>query len=92
VLSHAHATEYLKAQQDEWLKRASEFGTPLKVLRRAAPNMELAWDMDPSFIRRSRALGERMQALGVIARQPDYGELFDLSFVERVRAQLGEHR
>ena len=92
VLSHAHATEYLKAQQDEWLKRASEFGTPLKVLRRAAPNMELAWDMDPSFIRRSRALGERMQALGVIARQPDYGELFDLSFVERVRARLGEHR
>jgi len=92
VLSHAHATEYLKAHQDVWLKRASEFGTPLKVLRRAAPNMELAWDMDASFIKRSRALGERMQALGVIARQPDYGELFDLSFVERVRARLGEHR
>jgi len=92
VLSHAHATEYLKAHQDVWLKRASEFGTPLKVLRRAAPNMELAWDMDASFVKRSRALGERMQALGVIVRQPDYGKLFDLSFVERVRARLGEHR
>jgi NitT/TauT family transport system substrate-binding protein len=92
VLSHAHATEYLKAHQDVWLKRASEFGTPLKALMRASPNMELAWDMDASFIRRSRALGERMQALGVIARQPDYGKLFDLSFVERVRARLGEHR
>jgi NitT/TauT family transport system substrate-binding protein len=92
VLSHAYATEYLKAHQDEWLKRASEFGTPLKVLRRAAPNMELAWDMDASCITRSRALGERMQALGVIARQPDYGKLFDLSFVGRVRPRLGEHR
>jgi NitT/TauT family transport system substrate-binding protein len=92
VLSHVHATEYLRANQDEWLKRASEFGTPLKVLRRATPNMELAWDMDASFVRRSRALGERMQALGVIARQPNYGKLFDLSFVERVRARLGEDR
>jgi NitT/TauT family transport system substrate-binding protein len=88
VLAHARATEYLKAHQDEWLKRASGFGTALEVLRKAAPNMELAWDMDASFVRRSRALGERMQALGVVDRQPDYGTLFDLSFVTKVRARL----
>ena len=89
---HARATEYLKAHQDEWLKRASGFGTALEVVRKAVPNMELAWDMDASFVRRSRALGERMQALGVIDRQPDYGNLSDLSFVRRVRARLGEQR
>jgi NitT/TauT family transport system substrate-binding protein len=92
VLAHAHATEYLKAHQDEWLKRASGFGTALEVLRKAAPNMELVWDMDTCFVRRSRALGERMQALGVIDRQSDYGRLFDLSFVRQVRPRLGENR
>jgi NitT/TauT family transport system substrate-binding protein len=92
VLAHVHATEYLNAHQDEWLKKASSFGTALEVLRKSAPNMELAWDMDASFVRRSRALGERMQALGVVERQPDYGKLFDLSFVTKVRARLGEPR
>jgi NitT/TauT family transport system substrate-binding protein len=40
--------------------------------------------VDPAFVERVEALGERMEALGVIQRQPDYGRLFDLSFVERV--------
>ena len=90
VLAHARATEYLNAHQDEWLKSASRFGTSLEVLREAAANMELAWEMDASFLRKSGALGERMQALGIIDRQPDYENLFDLSFVEQVRARLGE--
>jgi NitT/TauT family transport system substrate-binding protein len=35
-------------------------------------------------VRKARALGERMQALGVIQKQPDYTKLFDLSFVGKV--------
>lgn len=85
VLAHARATEYLKGHSDEWLARASAFGTPLEVLNRAAYNMELAWEMDAPFVRRARALGQRMEALGVIERQPDYERLFDLSFVARVK-------
>jgi NitT/TauT family transport system substrate-binding protein len=88
VLAHAKATEYLKAHPDQWLQRAAGFGTPLAILKKAAPNMELAWSMDEDFIARTRALGQRMQALGVIQRQPDYDKLFDLSFVRKVRAQL----
>ena len=85
VLTHARATEHLTAHPDEWLERASEFGTPLAVLKRAAPNMELAWAMDPVFVRQARALGERMQDLGIIDRQPDYGALFDLTFVKKTK-------
>ena len=85
VLAHSRATQYLKTHKDEWLKRASTFGTSLDVLRKAAPNMELAWHMDDSFIQKTRALGERMQALGVIEKQPDYEKLFDLTFVKRVK-------
>ncbi|MBW1818877.1 MAG: ABC transporter substrate-binding protein [Deltaproteobacteria bacterium] len=88
VLAHARATENLKDHPEKWLRRASNFGTPLRILQQAAPNMELAWWIDPDFVKRTRGLGKRMQALGVIARQPDYDRLFDLSFVRRVRKKM----
>jgi NitT/TauT family transport system substrate-binding protein len=44
--------------------------------------------MDEVFVQQCRVLGERMEALGVINQQPDYTELFDLSFVEKIRDQL----
>ena len=84
VNAHARATTYLQSHPDEWLERASAFGTELYTLEKAAPNMELAWSMDEGFVRKARALGERMEALGVIQAQPDYTKLFDLSFVRKV--------
>ena len=92
VIAHARATEWLKAHQDEWLKKASSFGTPLDILKKAAPNMELAWDMDGQFIKRVQALGRRMKALGIIKKEPDYQELIDLEFVNRVRKVLRQGR
>ena len=88
VLAHARATRHLADQRQEWLGAAAEFGTRLEVLQAAAPNMELAWDMDERFVRQAMALGERMQALGMIKRQPDYAQLFDLSFVRQARESL----
>jgi len=91
VLAHARATEFLKAHPDEWLKKASEFGTPLEVLKEARPNMELVWHMDESFVEKAKSLGERMQTLGVINNQPDYEALFDLSFTKQIYAEQPVH-
>lgn len=88
VLSHAKATEHLKSDQDQWLSKATTFGVPLDTLKLAAPNMELAWKMDESFVSKARALGERMEQLGLITRQPDYDKLFDLSFVRKAEERL----
>jgi NitT/TauT family transport system substrate-binding protein len=88
VNAHARATEELKRDQARWLREAQSFGTPLKVLERAAPNMELAWSMDAAFVQQAKALGERMQVLGVIDRQPDYDRLFDLRFVAKTEQEL----
>jgi len=88
VLGHARATRFLIDHPEKWLQRAAAFGTPIDVLKAAAPNMELAWDMDDAFIRQAKVLGSRMQALGIIARQPDYERLFDLSFVKQARIKL----
>jgi len=84
VNAHAQATENLNRNQQQWLERAATFGTPLRILEQAAPNMQLAWFMDDDFVQKAKALGERMQALGVIDHQPDYNMLFDLQFVKKV--------
>ena len=91
VRAHARASRYLTDHPDEWLTRASDFGTAKSVLEKAAPNMELAWDMDAEFVRRTKALGRRMQELGMIQRQPDYRRLIDRSLVAKVRADITTH-
>ena len=88
VFAHARATRYLMNHPDEWLERASAFGTRIEVLKAAASNIELAWEMDNDFIQKVMALGERMQALGIIQRQPDYARLFDLTFVRQAKEKL----
>ncbi|MFW6373109.1 MAG: ABC transporter substrate-binding protein [Thermodesulfobacteriota bacterium] len=87
VKAHAEATEHLKANPKAWLKKASTFGTDLSILEKAASNMELAWELDPAFVERVKALGARMEALGVIQQQPDYDRMFDLSFVQKFKLE-----
>jgi len=87
VRAHARSTRHLKGDSRAWLRKASEFGASMEVLEAAAHNMELAWDMDTDFIRKTRILGERMQALGLIRKEPDYHRLFDLSFVNQVKKE-----
>ena len=91
VKAHALASRHLTRQLDKWLGRAADFGTDKSILENAAANMELAWDMDAAFIRQTKALGKRMAELGMIQQQPDYEQLFDLSFVERVKAELSSN-
>lgn len=88
VRSHAKATGFLQQNQSRWLDRAATFGTDRRVIEKASPNIELAWEMDESFIERARLLGARMQELKVIERQPDYNRLFDLQFVKKIKAEL----
>lgn len=88
VNAHAWATELLQRDRDRWLKEAESFGTPRGVLEQAAANIELAWRMDADFVRKARNLGERMQALGVIDRQPDYDKFFDLRFVAKAQEDM----
>ena len=90
VKAHAESTIYLKAHPEEWFQKASAFGTPIDILKMASSNMELSWEMDAHFVKKVKALGERMQALKVIDHQPDYAQLIDLSFVRQVKEELKE--
>ena len=88
VTAHARATRFLQQHPEQWIDRAASFGTEKIVLNQAAKNIELSWAMDSDFIDRARALGQRMQALGMIERHPDYDRLFDLRFVKQAQTEL----
>lgn len=88
VTAQAKSTEYLQKNQDEWLNMAAEFGTERAVLDVASSNIELAWDIDQTYIEQARVLAGQMKELGVISEIPDIDKLFDLSFVEQARKDL----
>lgn len=88
VIAHAKATKYLNLHQEEWLDMAADFGTEHLVLEKAANNIELSWDIDQEFIKKTEKLAIRMKELGVISEVPDMQKLFDLSFLEQVRKDL----
>lgn len=86
IRAHRKATEQCMSDKAFWLGTASKmFGVELDVLRDAADNMELVWDMDDAFMKRLSALGKRMLELGIIKREPDYGALVDRRFVDALR-------
>ncbi|MDI6796460.1 MAG: NrtA/SsuA/CpmA family ABC transporter substrate-binding protein [Desulfatibacillaceae bacterium] len=88
VKAHAEATRFLAQNPGQWLERAASFGTPKEVWQKAANNIELAWKIDEAYIKNAKNLGQRMLALGIINKEPDYERLFDLSFVEGLEESL----
>ena len=90
VKAHMQATRYLQQHPVQWLDKAATFGTDRMVLDQAAPNMELAWEINAAYIERARALGARMQALKVIEKQPDYDRLFDLRFIRQIQSERNQ--
>ncbi|MDQ0285261.1 hypothetical protein J2Z49_000354 [Desulfofundulus luciae] len=52
--------------------------------------MELAWDLDKEYVQRAKNLAKRMKELGMISQIPDVDALFDLSFVEEARKNMGK--
>ncbi len=88
VKAHAMATRFLTQNPDQWLEKAASFGTPKEVWQKGAPNIELAWKIDKAYIENAKNLGQRMLALGLINKEPDYERLFDLSFVLEVERDL----
>lgn len=82
VNAHAMTTERLKANPEVWFAKAKSFGLEERVIRQAAQNIELSWDMDDSFLRHTHNLALRMKELGIIERVPDLNSYIDTRFVK----------
>jgi len=88
VTAHAKATEYLKKNPNIWLDEAAKLGQKPEILKAAASNIDLIWDIDDTFITHAKNLAAKMKELGVIEKMPDWNTLFDTRFVKAARKAL----
>lgn len=85
VQAHAEATEYMKANPQEWAQAViDKYGFSPEHLDLAIPNIELRWGMDDDYIAQARVLGEQNVILDQIAKEPDYEAFFNTTFVGKV--------
>lgn len=80
---HIQASKYYMEHKDEWIDRATEFGTEKKYLEKANSNMALAWDLTDDTKTKVKKLAEKMKELSIIENVPDIDALIDTSFLEK---------
>ena len=79
---HARATDYMKAHPDEWAAGVVKaYNFPAQSLALALKNIELRWAVDDAYIAQTRVLGEQLELLKQIKKQPDYKAFFNTDFV-----------
>lgn len=79
---HAKATDYMKAHPDEWAAGVVKaYNFPAQSLAMALKNIELRWAVDDAYIAQTRVLGEQLEILKQIKKQPDYKAFFNTDFV-----------
>lgn len=85
VQVHADATEAMAADPAVWAERViAKYGFEPAHLDLAIPNIELRWEIDEAYIAQAEVQGAQMALLNQIPAEPDYGSLFDPTFVDAV--------
>jgi NitT/TauT family transport system substrate-binding protein len=86
---HAKATDYMKAHPDEWAAATiKKWGASIEAVRLAIQNITLRWEIDDAYVQQARVLGEQLEALKQMKKQPDYQALFETRFVRPLMEAL----
>ncbi|MDP9151759.1 MAG: ABC transporter substrate-binding protein [Myxococcota bacterium] len=89
VVAHAKATDYMKAHPDEWAAATIKtWGASIEAVRLAIANISLRWEIDDAYVQHARALGEQLELLKQVKRQPNYEALFETRFVRPLKETL----
>lgn len=84
VDTHAATTEYMVANQDEWLPElVEEYGGDEDVFATALDNFWLRSDLSPTYEEQIANLAEQMARLGMISSAPPIEDVVDTSFASR---------
>jgi NitT/TauT family transport system substrate-binding protein len=82
---HRKASEYAMSHRDAFVAMATQkLGQHKPSIEKAAPNVELTWDIDAPFLQRARYYGTQMLAKKQIRQLPDYNAFIDPSFVKAI--------
>jgi NitT/TauT family transport system substrate-binding protein len=73
VATHARATEHLAQNPEEWARATTKaWGAKLEAVQLAIQNITLRWKLDATYVAQARVLGEQLESLRQIKKQPDY--------------------
>jgi len=90
VATHARATDYMRAQPDEWARATSKaWGAKLEAVQLAIKNIDLRWSLDDAYVAQARVLGEQLELLRQIKRQPNYEQFIAMSFSRELTEKRG---
>ena len=80
----------MQTHPEEWAKATSKtWGAKLEAVQLAIRNIGLRWRLDESYIAQARVLGEQLERLRQIKRQPTYEQFIAVSFNRELAEQLG---
>jgi NitT/TauT family transport system substrate-binding protein len=83
---HRAASEYVMAHPEEMIAAAvQKLGQKRESIEKAAPNVELTWNMDDTFIAEALYYGQKMlDRKQIRGLPPDYGKFLDTRFVREL--------
>jgi len=84
---HRAASEYAMSNRDAFVAMAMQkLGQQKPSIEKAAPNVELTWNIDDLFIKEAHYYGTQMLDKKQIRQLPDYAAFIDASFVKAIAA------
>ncbi len=85
--THRAASEYAMKDHDAFITMAMQkLGQQKPSIEKAAPNVELTWNIDDQFMKQAEYYGGQMLAKKQIRQLPDYKTFIDASFVKALAA------
>jgi len=86
VAAHAKATHDLRTDPEEWASVVNkEYGFDKSVVKQAAPNVDLKWQMDEGFKQHYEAYITRLREIGLLDTPPDLAKLVNTQFISDLR-------
>jgi NitT/TauT family transport system substrate-binding protein len=87
LLMHRKSSEYAMANREAFVEMAmKKLGQTKPSIEKAAPNVELTWNIDALFLKQAHYYGTQMLAKKQIRQLPDYKTFIDPSFVKAIAA------
>lgn len=84
---HRASSEYAMSNRDAFIEMAmKKLGQPRPSIEKAAPNVELTWNIDDKFLTQAHYYGTQMLAKKQIRQLPDYKTFIDPTFVKAIAA------
>ncbi|MCX7320360.1 MAG: NrtA/SsuA/CpmA family ABC transporter substrate-binding protein [Hyphomicrobiales bacterium] len=85
--THRAASEYAMKDREAFIAVAMQkLGQQKPSIEKAAPNVELTWNIDDQFMKQAEYYGGQMLAKKQIRQLPDYKTFIDASFVKALAA------